>query len=116
MEEKELYLERKEKVKDVIYSPEYKPMKYKELAFLFQLTEDEKPVLSQILNELTEEGRIVKTPRGKYQRLDAGILCGTFTGNNRGFGFVTVEAMMRIISFRKKPAMVHCIWIRFLCG
>lgn len=91
MEEKELYLERKEKVKDVIYSPEYKPMKYKELAFLFQLTEDEKPVLSQILNELTEEGRIVKTPRGKYQRLDAGILCGTFTGNNRGFGFVTVE-------------------------
>ena len=91
MEEKEIYLERKEKVKDVIYSPEYKPMKYKELAFLFQLTEDEKPVLSQILNELTEEGRIVKTPRGKYQRLDAGILCGTFTGNNRGFGFVTVE-------------------------
>ena len=91
MEEKESYLERKEKVKDVIYSPEYKPMKYKELAFLFQLTEDEKPVLSQILNELTEEGRIVKTPRGKYQRLDAGILCGTFTGNNRGFGFVTVE-------------------------
>lgn len=91
MEEKELYLERKEKVKDVIYSPEYKPMKYKELAFLFQLTEDEKPVLSQILNELTEEGRIVKTPRGKYQRLNAGILCGTFTGNNRGFGFVTVE-------------------------
>ena len=91
MEEKELYLERKEKVKDVIYSPEYKPMKYKELAYLFQLTEDEKPVLSQILNELTEEGRIVKTPRGKYQRLDAGILCGTFTGNNRGFGFVTVE-------------------------
>lgn len=91
MEEKELYLERKEKVKDVIYSPEYKPMKYKELAFLFQLTEDEKPVLSQILNELTEEGRIVKTPRGKYQRLDAGILCGTYTGNNRGFGFVTVE-------------------------
>lgn len=91
MEEKELYLERKEKVKDVIYSPEYKSMKYKELAFLFQLTEDEKPVLSQILNELTEEGRIVKTPRGKYQRLDAGILCGTFTGNNRGFGFVTVE-------------------------
>lgn len=91
MEENELYLERKEKVKEVIYSPEYKPMKYKELAFLFQLSEKEKPVLSQILNELTEEGMIVKTPRGKYQRLDAGVLCGAFTGNNRGFGFVTVE-------------------------
>lgn len=91
MEENELYLERKEKVKEVIYSPEYKPMKYKELAFLFQLSEKEKPVLSQILNELTEEGMIVKTPRGKYQRLDARVLCGTFTGNNRGFGFVTVE-------------------------
>lgn len=91
MENKELYSERKEKVKNVIYSPEYKPMKYKELAFLFQLTDEEKPVLSQILNELTEKGMIVKTPRGKYQRLDSGILCGIFTGNNRGFGFVTVE-------------------------
>lgn len=91
MEEKELYLERKAKIKEVICSPEYKPMKYKELAFLFQLTEEEKPILSRILNDLLEEGAIVKTPRGKYQRLDAGMLCGVFTGNSRGFGFVTVE-------------------------
>lgn len=91
MEENELYLERKEKIKDVIYSPEYKPMKYKELVFLFQLTEKEKPVLSQILNDLQAEGVIVKTPRGKYQRLDADVLCGIFTGNRRGFGFVTVD-------------------------
>lgn len=87
----EQYLERKKKVKDVIYSPEYKPLKYKELAYLFQLKEEDKPILSQILNELTSEGFIMKTPRGKYQKLDNGLICGTFTGNNRGFGFVTVE-------------------------
>ncbi len=87
----EQYLERKQKVKDVIYSPEYKPLKYKELAYLFQLKEEDKPVLSQILNELTEEGFIMKTPRGKYQKLENGTICGTFTGNTRGFGFVTVE-------------------------
>lgn len=91
MEEREQYLERKKKIKDVIYSPEYKPMKYKELAFLFQLKDEDKPVLSQILNELMQEGFIMKTPRGKFQKLDSGIVCGTFTGNNRGFGFVTVE-------------------------
>lgn len=87
----EQYIERKNKVKDVICSPEYKPMKYKELAFLFQLKPEDKPILSQILNELTEEGVIMKTPRGKFQKLDNGLLCGTFTGNSRGFGFVTVE-------------------------
>lgn len=87
----EQYQERKRKVKELIYHPEYKPMKYKELAFLFQIKEEEKPVLSQILNELLQEGFIIKTPRGKYQKLDSGMLCGTFIGNSRGFGFVTVE-------------------------
>lgn len=91
MIEEEQYQERKEKVKDLIYRPEYKPMKYKELAFLFRLTEEEKPVLSQILNDLLQEGFIMKTPRGKYQKLDSGMRCGTFIGNNRGFGFVVVE-------------------------
>lgn len=87
----EQYLQRKQIVKDVIYSPEYKPLKYKELAFLLQVKEEEKPVLSQILNELLEEGMIVKTPRGKYQKLENGMMSGVFTGNSRGFGFVTVE-------------------------
>lgn len=91
MEEKEQYQERKKRVKDVIYSPEYKPMKYKELAFLFQVREEEKPILSRILNELMTDGLIMKTPRGKFQKLEDHVVCGTFTGNNRGFGFVTVE-------------------------
>lgn len=91
MEEQEQYQERKNKVKDLIYSTEYKPMKYKELAFLFQLTEEEKPVLSQILNELLQEGFIMKSPKGKYQKLEHGMVCGTFIGNSRGFGFVMVE-------------------------
>lgn len=91
MEEQEQYQERKKKIKDVIYSPEYKPMKYKELAFLFQVTEENKPVLSRILDELLAEGLITKTPRGKFQKPEEQIVCGIFTGNSRGFGFVTVE-------------------------
>lgn len=85
------YMERKKLVKDIIYSPEYKPLKYKELAFLLQLKEEDKPVLSNILNELLEEGLVMKTPRGKYQKLESGLKTGVFTGNIRGFGFVTVE-------------------------
>lgn len=91
MNEENQYTERKNLVKEIIYSPEYKPLKYKELAFLLQLKEEDKPVLSQILNELTEEGFIMKTPRGKYQKLDSDLKAGTFTGNIRGYGFVTVE-------------------------
>lgn len=85
------YEEQKKKVKSLIYSPDYKPMKYKELAFLFQLREEQKPVLSQILNELIQEGLIAKTPRGKYQKLSDSTICGTFIGHSRGYGFVTVE-------------------------
>ncbi len=91
MEEQERYQERKQKVKELISSPEYKPMKYKELAFFMQVKESDKPVLSSILNELTEEGFLIKTPRGKYQKQEDDMRMGCFTGNPRGFGFVTVE-------------------------
>lgn len=85
------YEEQKRKVKELIYSSAYKPMKYKELAYLFQLREEDKPILSQILNELTEDGLIAKTPRGKYEKMSEDTVCGIFTGNARGYGFVTVE-------------------------
>ncbi len=91
MNEGKQYIERKELVKDVIYSPEYKPLKFKELAFLFQLKEEDKPVLSDILHDLLQEGTIMKTPRGKYQKQETGIRTGTFSGTMRGYGFVTVE-------------------------
>lgn len=91
MEEQEQYQERKKKIKDVIYSPEYKPMKYKELAYLFQVAEEDKPVLSRILDELIREGLVMKTPKGKFQKPEEYTVCGVFTGNSRGFGFVTVE-------------------------
>lgn len=91
MIEQEQYQERKGKIKDFIYRPDYKPMKYKEMAFLLQIDQEDRPILSQILNELTQEGFIMKTPRGKYQKLDDQMVCGTFIGNSRGFGFVEVE-------------------------
>ena len=85
------YKERKELVKNIIYSPEYKPLKYKELCYLLQLKEEDKSILSKILNELLEECLIMKTPRGKYQKLESGYKTGTFLGTLHGYGFVTVE-------------------------
>ena len=43
----EQYLQRKQIVKDVIYSPEYKPLKYKELAFLLQVKEEENSMFGE---------------------------------------------------------------------
>lgn len=85
------YEDRKKLIKDIIDSPEYKPMKYKELVYLLQLKDEDKPVLSRILQELTEEEVIMKTPRGKYQKLSSDTKVGIFTGNANGYGFVTVE-------------------------
>lgn len=81
MEEQEQYQERKKKIKDVIYSPEYKPMKYKELAYLFQVAEEDKPVLSRILDELIREGLVMKTPKGKFQKPEEYTVCGGFFVN-----------------------------------
>ena len=96
------YEEQKRKVKELIYSSAYKPMKYKELAYLFQLREEDKPILSQILNELTEDGLIAKTPRGKYEKMSEDTVCGIFTGNARGYGFVRLfysgKAMQRCVA------------------
>lgn len=85
------YEDRKKLIKDIIYSPEYKPMKYKELVFLLNLKEEDKPVLSKILQELMDEEAIMKTPRGKYQKLSSDTKVGVFTGNVNGYGFVTVD-------------------------
>ena len=46
----------------------YVPMKEKELAIFLQVKKEDRDALSQILNELMEEGEIYITSKGKYLR------------------------------------------------
>ena len=87
----EEYNQKKIKVLSVIQDKNYKPLKQKELAYLLQVSTEDKEEFRRILMELTEEGKILLTKKGKYKRLDEFTKIGYFIGNSKGFGFVSVE-------------------------
>ena len=47
--------------------------------------------LNQVLDALVAEGSVVMSKRGKYTIPQASVTVGTFSGNDKGFGFVAVE-------------------------
>lgn len=85
--------QKKELVFNYIKSKEYKPLKFKEFVSLMQVPRAEKGDLREVLNSLISEGKIVVDQNGKYKEAGEGLLKGTFSGTQRGFGFVTVEGM-----------------------
>ena len=85
------YNDRKKRILSVINDKHYKPLKQKELAFLLQVEPEDREEFRQILGELVKEGKVLLTKRGKYQSLSDVTRIGVFCGNQKGFGFVTVE-------------------------
>lgn len=81
----------KQKLYDFICDDMYKPMRLKDIRFLLQVSDEDKKRVSEALDELVTEGRIMITPKGKYKKLDNNLLAGSFIGNKKGFGFVRVE-------------------------
>ncbi len=89
--EKSLLESRKKMIYEFMCSDLYVPMKIKELAVLMDVPRAEREDLEEVLSELLEEGKIEVSKRGKYSKAEGKFLRGTFTGNVRGFGFVTIE-------------------------
>ncbi len=89
--EKQLLEDRKKMIYEFMCSDIYVPMKLKELAVLLDVPREERPELEEVLQELLAEGKIELSKRGKYSKSEGKYLTGIFTGNARGFGFVTVE-------------------------
>lgn len=81
---------RKKTLCDLMQSDIYVPMKFKELAVFLQVPKEEREELRGLLTELTEEGRIHLTKRGKYCIEEAGRAVGIYRGNPKGFGFVVI--------------------------
>lgn len=84
-------LQRKDMLCHLMEEADYVPMKEKELALLLQVSQEERPDLHRLLQELVQEGKIGISKRGKYQKSQHTILTGTFLGNAKGYGFVQVE-------------------------
>ena len=89
--EDEKLKERKKLLLDLIYDKAYVPMKAKEIAMLLSIPKSQRGELEEVLSVLTAEGKIGISKRGKYGRPETFSLTGIFSGNARGFGFVTVE-------------------------
>ena len=76
---------------NIIQDDVYQPLKLKEFSYLLQVPPRDREQLKQILDELVAEGKISITKKGKYTKLEKGLVRGVFESNARGFGFVTVE-------------------------
>lgn len=83
--------EKKERLMELFSDSQYKPMKIKELMYLFQIDSEDKAAFTGLLDELVSEGRIMVTARGKYQLMSKEFVTGTFLSHPKGFGFVEVE-------------------------
>ena len=82
---------KKNTILQLINDKNYKPLKQKEIAFLLQVPPESREEFRELLSELVSEGKILLTKRGKYKSMSEVTKTGIFTGNNRGFGFVSVE-------------------------
>lgn len=90
-----------EKQKALIYelisAKEYRPMKTKEIAALLQLPKSRRVELQQILDELSNEGKIGLNKKGQYKKKKFRMQprnfhkTGTFIGHPKGYGFVEIE-------------------------
>jgi ribonuclease R len=83
--------EKKKVLLDFINSKEYQPMKFKEISTILQVPRDEKQDLRDVLSELQLDGKIEQDTAGRYKLASENTKTGTFSGTQRGFGFVIVE-------------------------
>lgn len=86
-----LMKERKEGMLALIQDATYVPMKLKELAMLLEIPKEKRGELQEVMDALVAEGKVGISKRGKYGKPEMVSVAGMFTGNARGFGFVTVE-------------------------
>ncbi len=76
---------------EVFTSPQYRPMKLKELAILLGVPKSERDKLAEVLDALVYEGKIGLSSKGKYGKPEISTVSGVFCGTQKGFGFVKVE-------------------------
>ena len=87
-EEMDMY----ESFKKIMSESDYRPLKFKELCNLYEITkEDKKDEFLGFLNRLTDEVKLIKTKNNRYMLPPANMLVGIYTSTRRGFGFVSVQ-------------------------
>jgi len=81
--------ERKKRILAFMREEAYKPLMLSELVTVLDVPGEDIPLLQNLLNEMEQEGLIIRTKKERYgvpERM--GLIVGTFQGHERGFGFV----------------------------
>ncbi|GAB6087459.1 ribonuclease R [Alkaliphilus crotonatoxidans] len=79
----------KEKIVEFMRESAYNPMLEEELARALELDKSEYKLFSKLLEEMEQEGLIIKTRKKRYglpERM--GLIVGRLQGNAKGFGFI----------------------------
>lgn len=91
MKENEILDEKKVMLEEFFASKEYKPMKFKDLVGILQVPRNSKNELKIVLDQLLSKGTIILDAQGRYRTPGDDVKVGTFSGTQRGFGFVILE-------------------------
>lgn len=83
--------EKKKLVYEYMSSKDYRPVKFKEMVIILQVPRSEKKELREVLESLIADGKIIIDVKGKFKVVSDAVKIGTFSGTQRGYGFVTIE-------------------------
>ena len=79
----------KEQLVGLINEPGYVPLKMEELAKIFDIHTSERPMFYNFIEELEQEGYVVRTKKNKIMSAEqAGLFVGKFVAHEKGFGFI----------------------------
>jgi ribonuclease R len=82
----------KEKLLEFMHEKAYNPMLKKELMDIFEIDRKQNRLFSSLLNDMVEEGLIIKTRKKRYgvpERM--GLVVGRLQMNQKGYGFVVPD-------------------------
>ncbi len=87
----EKYIEKKKVILNLLNDENLPAVNAKELMNILEVPEEEQSVFFNLIEELIEEGMVVKTRRKKIMSAKkAGLYVGEFQSNSNGFGFIRV--------------------------
>ena len=99
-------IDRKNKIIGFMKEDAYRPLKFDELSVILDVPQEDRDQLTEILNELVEEGAIFRTSKDRYgipERM--GLIVGRIQGNERGYGFLIPDDELMADVFISADAM-----------
>lgn len=83
--------EKRERLEEFFNRKDYVPMKFKEIASLFQVPKKERDGLQRIISDLIKDGLLIDDGEGRFERVGADMIVGTYKSTKKGYGFLRIS-------------------------